>query len=359
MANNTVTGLIAALVLTGLSALLPCASAQELTEEQAEQLSAPEPQDTAVEEPEPAAAVEDGPPKVYFTPHITPESLVDIYEALGVELEGRVAVKLHSGEPGGERNHFLSANLIESLIDHVDGTIVETNATFGGRTHTGEHEEVMHDHGFAEIAPFEILDEKGTLELPVARGSNIEVNYVGAGFADYDSFMILSHFKGHAMAGYGGAIKNVAIGFATPQGKYWLHSGGKTRRKGLVPALRAFVVADRDAFLESMAEAAGSIVDAVDSAGGQIVYINVMNNLSVDCDCVPNPAAPQLHDMGVLASLDPVALDKACLDKVYEVEDETSAALKERIESRNGFHTLEHAEAIGLGSQSYELITLH
>jgi uncharacterized Fe-S center protein len=308
-----------------------------------------------------AAAQEpaEGTPAVYFTPHITPESLVAIYDALGVELEGRVAVKLHSGEPGGERNHFLDAALIEGLVKQVDGTIVETNTTFGGRTHTGEHEQVMQDHGFAAIAPFEILDEKGTLELPVAQGRNIDVNYVGAGLADYDSFMILSHFKGHAMAGYGGAIKNVAIGFATPQGKYWLHSAGKTKRKGLIPAVRAFVTADRDSFLEAMVEAAGSIVDHVENGGGQIVYINVMNNLSVDCDCVSNPAAPELHDMGVLASLDPVALDRACVDKVYAVQDETSAALKERIESRNGLHTLDYAASRGLGSQTYELITLH
>jgi uncharacterized Fe-S center protein len=309
-------------------------------------------------EPEPTVPAAD-PPEVFFTPHITPESLVEIYEALGVELEGRVAVKLHSGEPGGKRDHFLSSVLIENLVHRVDGTIVETNATFGGRTHTREHTRVMHEHGFAAIAPFEILDDKGSLELPVQGGRNLEVNYVGAGFADYDSFMILSHFKGHAMAGYGGAIKNMAIGFATPEGKYWLHSGGKTRRAGLVPALRAFVFAGQARFLESLAEAASSIVDAVDRAGGQIVYINVMNNLSVDCDCVPNPAAPELHDLGVLASLDPVALDRACLDKVYEVQDETADALKERIESRDGFHTLEHAESIGLGSQVYELITLH
>ncbi len=307
----------------------------------------------------PAASADAETPAVYFTPHITPESLVQIYEALGVELEGEVAVKLHSGEPGGKRDHFLSSVLIENLVHRVDGTIVETNATWGGRTHTKEHDQVMHDHGFADIAPYEILDEKGTIELPVDGGRNIDVNYVGAGFADYDSFMILSHFKGHAMAGYGGAIKNMAIGFATPQGKYWLHSGGKAKRKGFIPALRAFAFYDEDSFLESLAEAATSIVDAIDRDGGQIVYINVMNNLSVDCDCVPNPAAPELHDMGVLASLDPVALDKACLDKVYAVQDETADALKERVESRNGFHTLEYGEAIGLGSQSYELVTLH
>ncbi len=309
--------------------------------------------------PEPVAVEDDVLPVVYFTPHITPESLVAIYEAVGVDLEGKVAVKLHSGEPGGKRDHFLSSVLIENLVQLVDGTIVETNTAFGGRSGTDKHDRVMHDHGFAGIATYEILDDKGTLELPVQRGENIDVNYVGAGFADYDSFMILSHFKGHAMAGYGGALKNVAIGFASPEGKYWIHSGGKARRQGIIPAMRAFVSADRDRFLESIAEAAGSIADHVDSTGGQIVYINVMNNLSVDCDCVPNPAAPELHDMGVLASLDPVALDRACLDKVYEVQDETADALKERIESRNGFHTLEHAESIGLGSQTYELVELH
>ena len=219
---------------------------------------------------------------------------------------------------------------------------MEYNTAYGGqRANTAMHYQVVEDHGYTAIADVDIMDENGSMTLPVEGGSNLTENYVGANFANYDYFTVLSHFKGHAMAGYGGAIKNISIGIASAEGKAHIHSGGTGG---------SMWGGDQDAFLESMAEAGKSVVDALD---GNILYINVMNRLSVDCDCDSSPAEPDMHDIGILASYDPVALDQACVDLVYAAEDGQS--LIDRIESRNGLHTLEHAQTIGLGSRSYQL----
>lgn len=283
-------------------------------------------------------------PKVYMTTDISPEGLMAVYEALEWTPEGNTAVKLSTGEPPA--SNYLRPELIKDLVQYVDGTIVECNTAYGGsRSETAMHYQVAEDHGFTEIADFQILDEDGSMTLPVEGGTNLTENYVGAHFADYDSYLVLSHFKGHSMAGYGGAIKNISIGLGSSEGKAWIHSGGTSRTSAWG--------GDQDAFLESMAEAGKSVADAL---GDNIVYVNVMNRLSVDCDCDGNPAEPDMHDIGILASADPVALDQACIDFVYGAEDGES--LINRIESRNGLHTLEHAEAIGLGSRVYELVNI-
>ena len=285
-----------------------------------------------------------GTPVVYMTQEITPEGLMAVYQALQWEPQGRVAVKLSTGEPPA--SNYLRPELIAGLVQSLDGTIVECNTAYGGsRAETAMHYQVAEDHGFTAIADFQILDEDGSMTLPVQGGTRLSENYVGAAFDDYDSYLVLSHFKGHSMAGYGGAIKNISIGLGSSEGKAWIHSAGSS--------LTNPWGGDQDAFLESMAEAGKSVSDYL---GDQIVYINVMNRLSVDCDCDGNPAEPDMHDIGILASTDPVALDQACIDLVYSAEDGQS--LVNRIESRNGLHTLEHAQQIGLGSRSYELVSI-
>lgn len=285
-----------------------------------------------------------GTPVVYMTQEITPEGLMAVYQALQWEPQGRVAVKLSTGEPPA--SNYLRPELIAGLVQSLDGTIVECNTAYGGsRAETAMHYQVAEDHGFTAIADFQILDEDGSMTLPVQGGTRLSENYVGAAFEDYDSYLVLSHFKGHSMAGYGGAIKNISIGLGSSEGKAWIHSAGSSRTNPWG--------GDQDAFLESMAEAGKSVSDYL---GNQIVYINVMNRLSVDCDCDGNPAEPDMHDIGILASTDPVALDQACIDLVYGAEDGQS--LVNRIESRNGLHTLEHAQQIGLGSRSYELVSI-
>lgn len=285
-----------------------------------------------------------GTPVVYMTREITPEGLMAVYQALQWEPQGRVAVKLSTGEPPA--SNYLRPELIAGLVQSLDGTIVECNTAYGGsRAETAMHYQVAEDHGFTAIADFQILDEEGSMTLPVQGGTRLSENYVGADFDDYDSYLVLSHFKGHSMAGYGGAIKNISIGLGSSEGKAWVHSAGSSRTNPWG--------GDQDAFLESMAEAGKSVSDYL---GDQIVYINVMNRLSVDCDCDGNPAEPDMHDIGILASTDPVALDQACIDLVYGAEDGQS--LVNRIESRNGLHTLEHAQQIGLGSRSYELVSI-
>ena len=285
-----------------------------------------------------------GTPVVYMTREITPEGLMAVYQALQWEPQGRVAVKLSTGEPPA--SNYLRPELIAGLVQSLDGTIVECNTAYGGsRAETAMHYQVAEDHGFTAIADFQILDEDGSMTLPVQGGTRLSENYVGAAFDDYDSYLVLSHFKGHSMAGYGGAIKNISIGLGSSEGKAWIHSAGSSRTNPWG--------GDQDAFLESMAEAGKSVSDYL---GDQIVYINVMNRLSVDCDCDGNPAEPDMHDIGILASTDPVALDQACIDLVYGAEDGQS--LVNRIESRNGLHTLEHAQQIGLGSRSYELVSI-
>ena len=285
-----------------------------------------------------------GTPVVYMTRAVTPEGLMAVYQALQWEPQGRVAVKLSTGEPPA--SNYLRPELIAGLVQSLDGTIVECNTAYGGsRAETAMHYQVAEDHGFTAIADFQILDEDGSMTLPVQGGTRLSENYVGAAFEDYDSYLVLSHFKGHSMAGYGGAIKNISIGLGSSEGKAWIHSAGSSRTNPWG--------GDQDAFLESMAEAGKSVSDYL---GDQIVYINVMNRLSVDCDCDGNPAEPDMHDIGILASTDPVALDQACIDLVYSAEDGQS--LVNRIESRNGLHTLEHAQQIGLGSRSYELVSI-
>lgn len=238
-----------------------------------------------------------GTPVVYMTREITPEGLMAVYQALQWEPQGRVAVKLSTGEPPA--SNYLRPELIAGLVQSLDGTIVECNTAYGGsRAETAMHYQVAEDHGFTAIADFQILDEEGSMTLPVQGGTRLSENYVGAAFDDYDSYLVLSHFKGHSMAGYGGAIKNISIGLGSSEGKAWIHSAGSSRTNPWG--------GDQDAFLESMAEAGKSVSDYL---GDQIVYINVMNRLSVDCDCDGNPAEPDMHDIGILASTDPVALD--------------------------------------------------
>ena len=320
-------------------------SAQQQQEQQtADTETTQQEQQTADTETTQQPEAAQGTPVVYMTREITPEGLMAVYQALQWEPQGRVAVKLSTGEPPA--SNYLRPELIAGLVQSLDGTIVECNTAYGGsRAETAMHYQVAEDHGFTAIADFQILDEEGSMTLPVQGGTRLSENYVGAAFEDYDSYLVLSHFKGHSMAGYGGAIKNISIGLGSSEGKVWIHSAGSSRTNPWG--------GDQDAFLESMAEAGKSVSDYL---GDQIVYINVMNRLSVDCDCDGNPAEPDMHDIGILASTDPVALDQACIDLVYSAEDGQS--LVNRIESRNGLHTLEHAQQIGLGSRSYELVSI-
>ena len=320
-------------------------SAQQQQEQQtADTETTQQEQQTADTETTQQPEAAQGTPVVYMTQEITLEGLMAVYQALQWEPQGRVAVKLSTGEPPA--SNYLRPELIAGLVQSLDGTIVECNTAYGGsRAETAMHYQVAEDHGFTAIADFQILDEDGSMTLPVQGGTRLSENYVGAAFEDYDSYLVLSHFKGHSMAGYGGAIKNISIGLGSSEGKAWIHSAGSSRTNPWG--------GDQDAFLESMAEAGKSVSDYL---GDQIVYINVMNRLSVDCDCDGNPAEPDMHDIGILASTDPVALDQACIDLVYGAEDGQS--LVNRIESRNGLHTLEHAQQIGLGSRSYELVSI-
>ena len=289
-------------------------------------------------------------PKVYYFKEISSENLVKIYEALGREAKGKVAVKLSTGEPGN--NNYLNPNLIKELVQKVNGTIVECNTAYGGgRANTEAHLKAAADHGFTAIAPVDIMDADGETALPIKGGKHLKEDYVGKNFLNYDFVVVLSHFKGHLMAGFGGALKNISIGIASSAGKAYIHSAGKTKNQTEVWN----DLPHQDIFQESMAEAAKAIIDHV---GDNILYINVANNLSVDCDCVATPEDPQMGDIGILASLDPVALDRACIDLVRSSKDHGKIHLIERIDSRNGMHNLEYAEQLGLGSQEYELIEL-
>lgn len=286
------------------------------------------------------------PSKVYMFSGINAENLVKIYEALGRKAQGKVAVKLSTGEPGG--HNFLNPELIKPLVQKVNGTIVECNTAYGGgRATTADHLQAAKDHGFTAIAPVDIMDAEGETELPLKNGKHLTRDIVGSHFLRYDFTIILSHFKGHAMGGFGGAVKNMSIGIASANGKRYIHSAGASTTSWGNP--------QQDDFLESMAEAAKAVAD---QCGKNILYISVANNLSVDCDCDSSPEAPQMGDIGILASLDPVALDKACTDLVRSSEDHGKIHLIERIDSRNGMHTLNYAESIGLGKQQYELIRL-
>jgi len=285
-----------------------------------------------------------GSPKVFFTADISPAGLMAVYQALGLEATGNVAVKIHTGEPGN--THYLKPELIKGLIQRVNGTIIEANTAYGGRrASTAAHYQVARDHGFTNIASVVILDERSDISIPVIGGKHLKENFVGERFNDFNFHIVLSHFKGHQMGGFGGALKNLSIGYASSSGKNWIHTAGRSRT--------SMSGGDQNAFLESMAEAAKSIIDRAD---GRILYINVMNHLSVDCDCNGRPAVPTMADIGILASLDPVALDKACVDLVYSAPD--GRDLINRIESRNGHLTIDHAALLGIGSKIYELIKL-
>ncbi|MBQ3394927.1 MAG: DUF362 domain-containing protein [Synergistaceae bacterium] len=285
--------------------------------------------------------------KVFFTKDISPAGIMAIYNALGREATGKVAVKLSTGEAGN--THYLSPELIKELVQKVNGTIVECNTAYGGsRASTAMHRQVIEDHGFTKIAKVDILDEEGEISLPVVGGKHLKEDVVGSHFKNYDFVLVLTHFKGHAMGGFGGALKNISIGFASPRGKVIIHTAG-TKDSGSIWYDK------QDDFLESMAEVAKAVSDSLDH-GKKIMYISVMNHLSVDCDCDGNPAKPDMHDIGILGSLDPVALDQACVDLVYKAPD--GASLIKRMESRHGIHTVEHAAEIGLGSRTYDLVSI-
>lgn len=283
---------------------------------------------------------------VYFTSDISPEGLMSVYEALGWEPVGKVAVKLSTGEPPA--SNYLDPALIADLVQSVDAMIVECNTAYGGsRTETAMHMQVAEDHGFTAIAKVDILDADGSMEIPVTGGNWLQSNRVGAHFADYDSYIILSHFKGHAMAGFGGAIKNISIGLGSREGKSLIHTAGKSSSSPWG--------GDQTGFTESMAEAGKSVSDYLGN-GEKIIYINVLNNISIDCDCDGNPSKPDIHDIGILASTDPVAIDQASIDLAFAAEG--SESLQRRVNDRDGLHTLEHAQEIGLGSRSYELVKI-
>lgn len=291
--------------------------------------------------------------KVYFTREITPEALVRIYKALGKEAKGRVAVKISTGEAGG--HNYLKPELIRNLVDEVGGTIVECNTAYAGSRNTSAaHWKTIRQHGFDKIAKVDIMDEHGDMRIPVRDTTHIKYDIVGASLANYDFMVNLAHFKGHAMGGFGGMLKNQSIGVASSAGKTYIHTAGKVQSPdelwNNLPA--------QDYFLESMAAAAQAVADYFK---GNILYINVMNNLSVDCDCDSSPDEPKLKDMGIMASLDPVALDKACLDMVFNhksTEGDDAKPLIERINRQHGTHIVDYAEKIGLGSTAYVVVDI-
>lgn len=292
-------------------------------------------------------------PTVYFTSDISPEGLLEVYHALGVKPEGKVAVKISTGE--SSKSNHLSPELIDPLVKELEGTLVECNTAYGGnRSTTADHRRAIAERGYLTIADVDIMDEEGHIDLAVSDTTYLKFNRVGSHLANYDYLVNLAHFKGHAMGGFGGVIKNQSIGIATPEGKTLIHTAGAYE-----DTAHLFEQPHgQDAFLESMAVAAKSVHDYF---GGKVIYINVMNNLSVDCDCNGHPDTPRMKDVGILASLDPVALDKACLDMVFDLpssEGDNRAPLIERINSRHGTHTVDHAARIGFGSLDYELVDI-
>lgn len=287
---------------------------------------------------------------VYYIRDITPENLVKIYKALGRTAEGRVAVKMSTGE--SNKSHQLDPALIKPLIDELGATIVECNTAYAGNRNTTEaHRKAAEEHGYTAIATVDIMDADGDTILPLEGGKHLDYDIVGKHYPDYDFTVVLSHFKGHAMGGFGGALKNVAIGIASSAGKTYIHTAGKTSDVDSIWNN----IAPQDDFLESMGEACKAVFD---HAGDKILFINVANNLSVDCDCDGDPAAPKMADLGILASLDPVALDRACVDMVVNSDDPGKADLIERMESRHATHLLDYAEQLGLGSQKYKIVEL-
>ena len=289
--------------------------------------------------------------KVYFTKEISPESVIKLYEAVGKKLSGKVAVKVHSGEKGNQ--NYLRPEFLKPMIDYVHGTVVECNTAYSGaRNSTEKHKKLMAEHGWSELFDVDIMDAEGPdLTLKIPNGKVITENYVGKNITNYDSMLVLSHFKGPPMGGYGGAIKQLSIGCASTRGKCYIHSAGATDDQSKVWGKTA----EQDKFLEAMAEAAKSVIDHFDL---NIVYINLMCNLSVDCDCCAVAEDPCMQDIGVLASTDPVALDMACLDLIYSSTDKGRDHFLKRVESRHGSHTIEHAELVGCGTTHYKLINV-
>jgi len=284
--------------------------------------------------------------KVYFSREITPAKVLQLYKKVGKALPGSIAVKVHSGEKGNQ--NFLRPEFWKSVVDYTGGTVVECNTAYqGARDTTQRHMALFRDHGWSKHFPVDLLDAEGPdLELSIPKGKKIQKNFVGKDIVHYDSALILSHFKGHPMGGYGGAIKQLSIGFASSYGKKYIHGVGVTEN---------FWNADHDSFLEAMADAATSVVEHFQ---GNVVYINVMKNMSVDCDCCAKAEDPCIADIGILASDDPVAIDKACVDLVYACDDPGKPHFLERLESRNGVHTIHAAAALGLGSMEYELVNI-
>lgn len=299
----------------------------------------------------PQAPASATPSKVYMIKDITPENLVKIYKALGREAKGdKIGIKVSTGE--SMKSNHLDTALIAPLVRTIGGNFIECNTAYpGNRLDTQDHLRTAKEHGFTDLAGIDIMDAEGDTVLPLSNGFHLKKDIVGKSFTDYDFVVVLSHFKGHAMGGFGGALKNISIGIGSSNGKAYIHSAGAMEKmKG-----NAHFHTDQDDFLESMADAAKAVAD---HCGDNILYINVANRLSVDCDCNGNPSAPQMADLGIFASLDPVALDRACVDAVYNSDDPGKTHLIERIETRHGTHTLDAAEQLGVGSQSYELVVL-
>ena len=290
--------------------------------------------------------------KVYFTKEVTSKSLVKIYESLNHELKGKVAIKISTGEPGG--HNFLKPNLIKDLVSKLNGTIVECCTAYAGkRMNPIDHWKVIKEHGFYDIAPCDIMDEDGEIDIPINGGKHLNgINYVGSHIENYDSMLMLSHFKGHIMGGFGGALKNMSIGVASKNGKAWIHSAGKTT----IPDECWKLETAQDNFLESMAEADKSVVDYFKPEN--IVYINIANNISIDCDCDNNPKAPEIADIGIFASLDQVAIDKCCYDTIMNLTEEGANSLKKQMLDKHAIHIVNEAEKLGLGTTEYELVRI-
>ena len=287
---------------------------------------------------------------VYFIKDIIPENVVKIYEKLDKELTGKVAVKVHSGEKGNQ--NYLHPEFMRPIVEHVHGTIVECNTAYeGARNTTEKHQQLIKDHGWTDYFPADIMDAEADTTLEIPNGKIIKQNFVGQNLNNYDSMLVLSHFKGHPMGGYGGALKQLSIGVASSAGKAWIHSAGKTKDQNELWSN----VAEQDQFLEAMADAASSVVKHF---AGKIAFINIMCNMSVDCDCCAVAEDPCMKDIGILASLDPIAIDRACIDLVKNSDDPGRDHLLERITSRHGEHTIEAAATLGFGSTDYELIEL-
>ena len=289
--------------------------------------------------------------KVYFTKEITPESVIKMYEKLGKELPGKVAVKLHSGEQGNQ--NYIRPEFVKAIVERVNGTVVECNAAYeGARNSTEKHKKLIEDHGWTKYFDVDIMDADGDdMVLDILNGKVLKQNFVGKNMKDYDSMLVLSHFKGHPMGGYGGALKQLSIGCASSEGKSWIHSAGKTKDQTIVWNN----LPEQNLFLESMADAASSVVNYFKD---NILFINVMCNLSVDCDCCAVAEDPCMKDIGILASTDPIAIDQACIDLVYNSKDPGRDHFVERVERQNGTHTIDAAAELGFGTKEYELINV-